>query len=151
VRRFLGDALGPSDFRKNAHRLAGELNTCPNELLEILDFRIPDDSQGLMVLRVLRGEAVGEENGPGRHIQSLVSRLPRTAGIRLAALLAHFEREFTESGRGFNFSDCSIGNLVFAGCYLAEQRDFNRSVAAYSALVGLGDDLIENVTDGGNA
>ena len=26
VRRFLGDSLGPSDFRKNASRLAGELH-----------------------------------------------------------------------------------------------------------------------------
>src|SRR5262245_26890581 len=28
IRRFLGDSLGPSDFRKNASRLAGELQTC---------------------------------------------------------------------------------------------------------------------------
>ena len=29
VRRFLGDSLGPSDFRKNASRLAAELGTAP--------------------------------------------------------------------------------------------------------------------------
>src|SRR5262245_663162 len=39
IRRFLGQALGPSDFRKNANRLAAELNTCPKELLEILETR----------------------------------------------------------------------------------------------------------------
>src|SRR4051812_33893713 len=37
VRRFLGEALGPSDFRKNANRLAAELHTCPQELLELLE------------------------------------------------------------------------------------------------------------------
>src|ERR1044071_1882069 len=42
IRRFLGEALGPSDFRKNANHLAAELNACPKELLEILEARIPD-------------------------------------------------------------------------------------------------------------
>ena len=37
VRRFLGDSLGPSDFRKNASRLALELGTCPPSLVEMLD------------------------------------------------------------------------------------------------------------------
>ena len=42
VRRFLGDALGPSDFRKNSSRLATELGTCPPALVRILDRRLPD-------------------------------------------------------------------------------------------------------------
>ena len=44
VRRFLGDALGPSDFRKNASRLATELATCPPSLVALLDRRLPDDA-----------------------------------------------------------------------------------------------------------
>src|SRR5262249_62356287 len=42
VRRFLGDSLGPSDFRKNASRLALELGTCAPSLVEMLDARLPD-------------------------------------------------------------------------------------------------------------
>src|SRR6188472_2090568 len=41
VRRFLGDSLGPSDFRKNASRLAGELQTSGPELIALLDARLP--------------------------------------------------------------------------------------------------------------
>src|SRR5205823_10177511 len=41
VRRFLGDSLGPSDFRKNASRLATELRTCSAGLIEVLDSRLP--------------------------------------------------------------------------------------------------------------
>src|SRR3954469_2772580 len=41
VRRFLGDALGPSDFRKNASRLATELGTADPALLAALDARLP--------------------------------------------------------------------------------------------------------------
>src|SRR5215813_6711385 len=53
IRRFLGDALGPSDFRKNASRLARVLQTCPAPLIEILDRRLPagagiEDLRGLL-------------------------------------------------------------------------------------------------------
>src|SRR5207237_4825062 len=41
VRRFLGDSLGPSDFRKNASRLALELGTGPLVLVDALDARLP--------------------------------------------------------------------------------------------------------------
>ena len=43
VRRFLGDSLGPSDFRKNASRLAAELRTCSPGFAELLDSRLPAD------------------------------------------------------------------------------------------------------------
>src|SRR5947207_1779398 len=41
VRRFLGDSLGPSDFRKNASRIADELHSCSGALLRLLDARLP--------------------------------------------------------------------------------------------------------------
>ncbi len=53
--------------------------------------------------------------------------------------------------RPFSFSDCSLGNLVFAGCYLQEKREFNRSIECYCSLLHLQKDLILNVTDGMNA
>ena len=61
----------------------------------------------------------------------------------------------TRSGRPgapFDFSDCSLGNLVFAGSLPAcRTGDFNQAVDDYCALVGLPAGLIENVTDGTNA
>jgi len=41
VRRFLGDALGPSDFRKNASHLARTLRTCDDAAVTELDRRLP--------------------------------------------------------------------------------------------------------------
>src|SRR3954464_6487008 len=41
IRRFLGDCLGPSDFRKNASHLAHELGSCPPARIELLDRRLP--------------------------------------------------------------------------------------------------------------
>ena len=69
----------------------------------------------------------------------------------LAVRLAAFERELLSSGKPFDFSDCSIGNLVFAGSVLLAGRQFNAAVDDYCALLGLPPGLIENVSDGTNA
>ena len=130
VRRFLGDCLGPSDFRKNASRLAKALSTAAPDVIDLLDTRLPSPCD------------------------------PQTARQRIAAVqspadiaerLGMFLGELDRTGRVFEFSDCSLGNLVFAGSFLKERRDFNRAVADYCALLHLPAGLIANVTDGTDA
>jgi 2-phospho-L-lactate transferase/gluconeogenesis factor (CofD/UPF0052 family) len=144
VRRFLGDALGPSDFRKNASRLAIELATCPPSLVALLDRRLPDDASAA-TLQTL--------------IDDLTLAVPRDAALRellgdvrqaVAARLKRFV-DALASDRSFSFRDCSLGNLVFAGGYLMQGRRFNDTVDDYAGLMGLPPGLIENVTDGTNA
>src|SRR5262247_2248064 len=60
VRRFLGDALGPSDFRKNASHLAKALRSCPDERIAVLDRRLPSPcprEDALVILRQVSGPA----------------------------------------------------------------------------------------------
>lgn len=133
VRRFLGDSLGPSDFRKNARRLASELGTSPPELLELLGERFPhgctpDDARSRLEALVLHESTRG---AVGRYLKRFID-------------------ELDSSCRPFSFSDCSLGNLVFAGCFLDVARDFNAAVARYCALLALPERLVENVTDGRN-
>ena len=40
-------------------------------------------------------------------------------------------------GRAFQFDDCAVGNLVFAGAFVRAGRSFNEAVDDYAALVGL--------------
>ncbi|HEX5475557.1 MAG TPA: 2-phospho-L-lactate transferase CofD family protein [Vicinamibacterales bacterium] len=133
VRRFLGDSLGPSDFRKNASRLAAELQTSAAGRMAILDERLP----------------------PGTSAADAVARLTAIdaakVGTEAVAYLKAFLDAYRGSGRSFEFGDCSIGNLVFAGAFLACGRHFNAAVDAYSALCGLPAGLIEDVTDGRDA
>ena len=56
-----------------------------------------------------------------------------------------------ESRSPFEFSDCSLGNLVFAGTYLLCGGRFNDAVDDYCALLGLPSGVVENVTTGENA
>jgi 2-phospho-L-lactate transferase/gluconeogenesis factor (CofD/UPF0052 family) len=146
VRRFLGDSLGPSDFRKNASRLASSLGSCPAGLVALLDGRLPDGA-GPDAIAAMVADLDWETPPAGTPFAALTAASRRAVGARLRAFLAELE----ESGRGFRFDDCSVGNLVFAGGYLVAGRDFNRAVDDYAALVGLPAGLIENVTDGTNA
>ncbi len=131
VRRFLGDSLGPSDFRKNASRVATELASCSPALIEALDSRLP--------VGISRDDALA----------SLRART--TASPQLETRLDAFARELVASDRSFAFGDCSVGNLVFAGSFLLCGRDFNAAVDDYCELLGLRPGLVENVTDGTNA
>ncbi|MGC4085753.1 MAG: 2-phospho-L-lactate transferase CofD family protein [Vicinamibacterales bacterium] len=131
VRRFLGDALGPSDFRKNASRLALELGTCSASLVEMLDARLPDGLTIDEALAMVRERAATQP--------------------AVADRIEAFASELIHSGRPFSFDDCSVGNLVFAGSYLRCGRRFNDAVDDYAALLGLPAGLIENVTEGTNA
>ncbi len=53
-------------------------------------------------------------------------------------------------GRTFDFTDCAIGNLLFAGCYLQEGRDFNRTIRTFSEFYEIPPDVLLNITEGEN-
>lgn len=129
VRRFLGDSLGPSDFRKNASLLARTLASCDPALVDLLDIRLPSPIT----------------------TDGALAQLGEIAEPRIRQRLQAFEDELTRSGRPFDFTDCSVGNLVFAGCFLREGRRFNAAVDDYCALLGLPPGLVDNVSDGTDA
>lgn len=154
LRRFFGDMLGPSDFRKNAARMARALGTLPDSGIDLLELRLPAPctrEEALGCLQAVRELSLPAGSEFQRHVQSLATALdpePRTA---IAAALDAFERHFNDAGRPFEWSNCSIGNLALAGCFLQANRTFNRAIARYCALLSLPSGLIENVTTGTNA
>jgi 2-phospho-L-lactate transferase/gluconeogenesis factor (CofD/UPF0052 family) len=150
VRRFLGDALGPSDFRKNASNLAGALRTCPPSLLDLLELRFPEQYTAADAVALL-GEGPIPPDGFASRVARVVDDLPAPTRDAVAARLDRFVGELRATRRSFAFGDCSVGNLVFAGGFLLADRDFNRAVDDYCALVGLKPGTIENVTSGTNA
>jgi 2-phospho-L-lactate transferase/gluconeogenesis factor (CofD/UPF0052 family) len=153
VRRFLGDALGPSDFRKNALRLSRLLQSSPAALADLLELRLDaglDD--GATADRVVRAASGHADREPQlAPVTALAASLAPAVRDAVVQRLARFAAEVRDTGRRFAFADCSLGNLVFAGGFLLCGRDFNRAVDDYCALMGLRPGLIENVTDGRNA
>ena len=131
VRRFLGDALGPSDFRKNAARLARERRTCPPSLADAIEQRLPAGAAAADAIAIARRALEDHADARGA--------------------LERFLTEVAASPRPFDFGDSAIGNLVFAGAFLQEGRSFNAAIDRFCALLGLPPGIIENVTDGTNA
>src|SRR6188472_1341195 len=101
VRRFLGDSLGPSDFRKNASRLATELHCCPPALVELLDARLPPDASEADARRVFAAVA-GEPGAEPRDMRALADRIEPVARARTATALNEFGKLLTDSGGPFN-------------------------------------------------
>ncbi len=153
IRRFLGDALGPSDFRKNASRLARTLGTAPEPVVALLDARLDatlvERATGAALADAVRhGSAADPRLLP---LARLASTIPAAARLEIANRLDRVAGELASSARPFSFTDCSVGNLVFAGSFLVAGRRFNAAVDDYCAPLGLPAGLIENVTDGTNA
>ena len=145
VRRFLGDALGPSDFRKNASRFARFRHTCPSALVDLLDRRLPATAS------VFDLEALTRQLGEAPRASPADADLGADLRAAVRVRLDRFVEEYRQVNRPIDFRDASVGNFVFAGGYLASGRSFNAGVDDYCALVGLPAGLIENVTDGTNA
>ena len=150
VRRFLGDSLGPSDFRKNASTLSRALQACPAALTDLLDLRLPAAVAVQTLAAVLDGDSAPQDPFAAS-VQSFLSAIADPSRAAVHARLSRFLDEQHTSGKPFDFDDCSVGNLVFAGGYLLHDRRFNTAVDDYCALLGLRQGLIENVTDGTNA
>jgi 2-phospho-L-lactate transferase/gluconeogenesis factor (CofD/UPF0052 family) len=146
VRRFLGDALGPSDFRKNASRFARLRASCPESLIEFLDRRLPDSATAAD----LAGLADGLERGDATSVGALAEADPELRAA-VALRLRAFDAERIRTGRTLKCGDAAVGNCVFAGAFLLAGRRFNAAVDDYCALMGLPPGLIENVTTGENA
>ncbi len=140
VRRFLGDALGPSDFRKNASRLARIRQSCPEPLAALVEVRLPvgcDAPSAHRLFDVVAGRPASVEGESGEEVRRLADALEPSARQALAMRLDRFTHEESDTGRRFDFSDCSLGNLVFAGAFLLRGRRFNDAVDDYCALLGL--------------
>ena len=150
VRRFLGDALGPSDFRKNTSNLAAALRACPPALIDVLELRFPAPYASGDAVALLSDGPIPQDGFASR-VARLVESLPASAREAVGARLERFVAELRATGRPFAFDDCSLGNLVFAGGFLLANRDFNRAVDDYCGLVGVPPGTIENVTTGTNA
>jgi len=153
LRRFLPGMLGPSDVRKNINRLMPTTERSQRCLKQISDYRLPVGISQSNALEII-----------GCMVDQDYARLPPQIGPafpqlacwqerRLNSFLSSFREYFFEQearGRNFDFTDCALGNLLFAGCYLEEGRDFNRAIEAFSRFYEVPGDVLLNVTLGEN-
>ncbi len=153
VRRFLGDSLGPSDFRKNSTRMAAVLDSAPAELIALLDLRLPLEVTPELIDAIsatLAGKTSQLKHEFVNQVAALCNCLDTASATGLADRMVAFNQEKESTGKPFDFADCSLGNLIFAGSFLLSGRNFNKAVDDYSVLLGLEPGLVMNITNGEN-
>lgn len=145
IREFIGNFLGPSDFRKNS------LNLCQDENLKlILEHRIASKNN-LLIQSFL--------DNPIKNLDKLcLNDFDKLKNFKYLSLdqynkifdyLFFFRKFEKQSKKKFDYFDCSIGNLVFAGIFLKLKRDFNKTIDCFNKLCGANVKIF-NVTDGSN-
>jgi len=152
LRRFIPGMLGPSDVRKNINRMMPRSQDRHTALLYLSDHRLPKKYPFPEGMKLVSAVAEGRETQIADFLQTrfelLSVKQARIFERYFQRFHAYAEREAV-NGNQFDFDDCALGNILFAGCYLDEDRDFNRAVAAFSRLFEIQGRIL-NVTRGEN-
>lgn len=135
IRNFFG-MLGPSDIRKVQELMLPVDDPDYASNLRVFQYRFPIDCDRNRVLIDLDAFAKGESN-------ELVGASFKSAMVRAA--LQRFVREFTAGlsaieqvrGEQFNFADCSIMNCIYAGAFLAFNRNIEHATQCIDKLFKL--------------
>ena len=153
LRKFIPSMLGPSDVRKNVNRLMPKTERCQQSLKFLSDYRLPvgiSRSDALALLDALiSGDLAAMPPQLAKPYRLLAVAQAELFRSLLAAFLSYFHEQ-ESAGNRFDFTDCALGNLLFAGCYLQQDQDFNRTTEAFSRFYEVPPDALLNVTLGEN-
>jgi len=128
LRNFIPGMLGPSDFRKNLSYLFDDYSQAA--LKSLMEYRL---SGAAAEIEQLAGFAASAGSAlPDQPLKDWFAQLPHQTLNRMRELLARFFAH--AAGATFDYQDCALGNLVFAGAYLEQGEDFNAAAAAVAAL-----------------
>ena len=153
LRKFVPGMLGPSDVRKNINRLMPSAERCHQSLRRLSDSRLAVGIQRTEALALLDAFIEGDDCALPEKFAEDFCQLTVRQAREVRSLLEALRTYICEQARGgcyFDFTDCAIGNLLFAGCFMREQRDFNRSIAAFCRSYDVAPGALLNVTMGEN-
>ncbi len=149
LRDFVPGMLGPSDFRKNLSYLLDLYSAEQYALQKLIEFRLPEDfsADDLKAFRAFVDS--GSMEGLKKTLLDQFSSIDTVTRDRIRGLLGHFFRFYDKRIKevSFEFVDCSLGNLVFAGAFLEQGNDFNEAARLMSEVAGSKSRLI-NVSKG---
>ena len=149
LRDFIPGMLGPSDFRKNLSYLLDLSSAQQYALQQLFEYRLPAEFGGDDLARLRRAVGRRAHGELAEPLAGLIGALDPDVRRQCFAFLARFIAYYDEriATQPLAFPDCSFGNLIFAGAYLANDQDFNAAASALAGMVGSRGKLI-NVSDG---
>lgn len=126
LRMLLGDLPGPADFRKNLAVLLEEREPALSRLLE----------------------ARLEQDAGRREVSAQIAKSSRgDVGDALQLYAEALFDELDNRGKSLDADDCAIGNILLAGAFLRNGRDFNRALGEVASLLEVPARIV-NVDDG---
>jgi len=131
LRGFIPGMLGPSDFRKNLANFLHWHSNYQYALTRLLELRLPEIQQEKEVAGLRDWALLGSSANAdlvSEKLRPVVRELDRMSP-RVRGYLATFFEYQDGQDQSFKFGDCSIGNLIFAGAYLKNNRNFNAAAA----------------------
>ncbi len=131
LREFIPGMLGPSDFRKNLSNLFGNYSQAQYALKNLMEYRLAGGSE---IEKLGRFAGGGDAKVLDEPLAGWFAQLNPATLLRVRGLLSRFFAH--AAGTEFDYHDCSLGNLVFAGAYLTHGEDFNAAAAEVAELVG---------------
>lgn len=152
LRAYVPGMLGPSDIRKNIGTLMPNTEACDKALKQLLDFRFGDGTTREEAMASLGALAAGTGNIANTKLAALYENLSIRQSRGMASFIGCFLQYETGAhaeGRPFDYADCSVGNLMFTGCFLLCGQDFNRAIAQFSEFCRVRGKVL-NITDGRN-
>ncbi len=152
LRALIPGMLGPSDVRKNVSRLMPATDRADQALHHFMEYRFPRPMSTDKALAALRDLSLSRPSFPWPDFKTPFLDLNMRQAEEMAGFLNAFLEYIDRLPSGtpsFDFSDCSFGNILFAGCYLGSERSFNQAVDRFSRFCRIRGQVL-NVTDGEN-
>lgn len=154
VRRIIGDMLGPSDLRKNIARFASLSNNKSNRALaKILEYRFDLECNYDDGLAICNDFINLTFNSHTKH-SKILNPLREKLTFRQTLWLSNVTRSFFDyidnknsKNEELTFNDMSLGNIIFSGAYLLNERDFNKATKNLSEIAGVHANIL-NITQG---
>lgn len=152
LRRFVPGMLGPSDVRKNINRMMPCTQERHGALRDLSDYRLPKKypfDSGMKLATAFAEARLADVPAALREKFDLLSvKQANTFRLYFQRFLEYSAAE-APRGNCFDFDDCALGNILFAGCHVDQGRDFNRAIAAFSAFFEIQGRIL-NITRGEN-
>jgi 2-phospho-L-lactate transferase/gluconeogenesis factor (CofD/UPF0052 family) len=149
LRCLIPGMLGPSDYRKNFSRLL-DFSVAKHAvaLKKILDYRLPASATVGDLANLTCASGCNKVSSVSQgELAHLLSALPRDLRFRLQTYIALFLQYCHCKSQYPTLTDCSLGNLLFAGAYLASGSEFNACVKMFVSLCPVGAEIV-NVSRG---
>lgn len=149
LRHCVTDMLGPSDFRKNLSYLLDPYSEGQYALKHVLEFRFPPTITDHDIQTLITFTEQGHLDMLYKPLQILFDAIDPNLSGQIRFFLQTFFNYMHDTDTPFDYRDCSLGNLIFAGVYLQKNNHFNATAKAMSELVS-SQAVLVNVSQGEN-